>query len=80
MEQALDDCDAALRLYPQYTRALFRRGVYLLEAGQAEESVKAFENLLRVDRAWPQVDELALPDTGLALAAYPSERAKSALG
>jgi len=55
--KAIEDCDAALALFPQYARALFRRGVCLLEASQAADAISAFEALLRVDRTWPNICE-----------------------
>ena len=56
-DAALADCDAALALYPRYARALFRKAAVLLEAGRTEQAVAAFESLLRVDRAWPNLME-----------------------
>ena len=53
--QAVDDCDAALALFPNYARALFRRAACLIEAGRPEEAIKSLEVLLRVDRAWPNL-------------------------
>ena len=42
--------DTALRLFPRYSRALFRRAACLLEAGQAPQAVDAFKALYRVDK------------------------------
>jgi len=53
--QAVDDCDAALALFPNYARALFRRAACLIEAGRPSEAVKSLEGLLRVDRSWPNL-------------------------
>jgi hypothetical protein len=53
----VDDLDAALRLFPRYSRALFRRAACLLEAGKANESVDGFKTLYRVDRDWPHLNE-----------------------
>ena len=53
--QAVDDCDAALALFPNYARALFRRAACLIEAGRPSEAIKSLEGLLRVDRAWPNL-------------------------
>ncbi|CAK0843434.1 unnamed protein product, partial [Prorocentrum cordatum] len=50
---ALKDLDGALGLFPRYARAMFRRGVCLLEAGSSKDAVRAFQQLLRVDRHWP---------------------------
>lgn len=55
LPRAIADCDAALALFPRYGRALFRRAACLLEVGRAEDAVKAFENLLRIDRSWPNL-------------------------
>eukprot|EP01062_Namystynia_karyoxenos_P007276 TRINITY_DN12559_c0_g1_i1.p2 TRINITY_DN12559_c0_g1~~TRINITY_DN12559_c0_g1_i1.p2 ORF type:complete len:936 (+),score=296.76 TRINITY_DN12559_c0_g1_i1:116-2809(+) len=55
LPQAIADCDDALRLFPTYRRALFRRAVCLLEAGRPEEAVTGFEMLLKCDREWPEL-------------------------
>ncbi len=47
LEAAVADLDAALCLFPHYTRALFRRAACLLEAGKADEAVNAFKDLYR---------------------------------
>lgn len=57
LDDAVADLDAALRLFPRYTRALFRRAACLLEAGKAEEAIEGFKALYRVDRDWPQLSE-----------------------
>lgn len=57
LDAAVDALDAALRLFPRYSRALFRRAACLLEAGKAEEAVAGFKTLYRVDRAWPHLNE-----------------------
>eukprot|EP00928_Gymnodinium_smaydae_P092152 TRINITY_DN75969_c0_g1_i1.p1 TRINITY_DN75969_c0_g1~~TRINITY_DN75969_c0_g1_i1.p1 ORF type:complete len:752 (-),score=66.90 TRINITY_DN75969_c0_g1_i1:320-2575(-) len=54
---ALADLDASLAIFPRYARALFRRGVVLLELGQPNDAINGFEQLLRVDRRWPQLCE-----------------------
>ena len=41
MSKAVEDCDAALALFPRYKRAMFRRGACLLEAGRPQEAIKA---------------------------------------
>lgn len=43
--EAVEACDAALRLLPRFARALLRRAVCLLEAGKPSEAVRAFEDL-----------------------------------
>lgn len=55
LKSALLDCDAALALFPRYPRALFRRGLCLLEDQQPFDALKTFEQLLRVDRKWPKL-------------------------
>lgn len=57
LDEAVEDLDKALRLFPRYTRALFRRAACLLEAGKADESVEGFKTLYRVDRDWPHLSE-----------------------
>eukprot|EP00939_MAST-03C_sp_MAST-3C-sp1_P004481 g4481.t1 len=54
-EKAIADCDAALSIYPRFTRALFRRGACLLEFGKPEEALKTMERLLRFDRNFPDL-------------------------
>jgi len=56
-QRAVEDLDVALGLFPRYKRALFRRGVCLLEAGVAEKAVDSLEGLLVLDRAWPNLCE-----------------------
>lgn len=51
LDEAVADLDAALRLFPRYARALFRRAACLLEAGKAPMAVEAFKDLYRVDRS-----------------------------
>lgn len=57
LDAAVEDLDAALRLFPRYSRALFRRAVCLLEAGRADEAIDGFKDLYRVDRNWPMLSE-----------------------
>ncbi|CAK0856914.1 unnamed protein product, partial [Prorocentrum cordatum] len=52
---ALADADEALSTFPRYARALFRRGLVLLELGRPRDAVRAFEGVLRLDRRWPQL-------------------------
>ena len=55
LKAALADCDSALQLYPRYPRALFRRALCLLEDQHPTKALAAFEQLLRVDRNWPNL-------------------------
>jgi tetratricopeptide (TPR) repeat protein/cell division protein FtsN len=55
LEEAVMDLDEALRLFPRYARALFRRAACLLEAGKATEAKEGFKELYRVDRDWPDL-------------------------
>lgn len=55
--RAVEDCNAALALFPRYARALFRKGACLVEAGRSTEAVQCLEELLRVDRKWPDLCE-----------------------
>ena len=55
--QAVDDCDAALALFPNYARALFRRAACLIEAGRPSEAIKSLEGLLKIDRSWPNLSD-----------------------
>jgi len=57
LDEAVADLDAALRLFPRYARALFRRATCLLEGGKAAEAVEGFKALYRVDRDWPMLSE-----------------------
>lgn len=50
LDDAVTDLETALRLFPRYTRALFRRAACLLEAGKATLAVEGFKDLYRVDR------------------------------
>lgn len=53
----MSDLDSALRLFPHYTRAIYRRAACLLEAGKATEAVDGFQDLYRIDRNWPNLSE-----------------------
>jgi tetratricopeptide (TPR) repeat protein len=57
LDKAVEDLDAALRLFPRFKRALFRRAVCLLEAGKATDAVNGFKDLYRADRNWPNLSE-----------------------
>ncbi|CAE8589708.1 unnamed protein product [Polarella glacialis] len=52
---ALKDLDASLSLVPRYKRAIFRRGLVLLQASRPQDAIAAFEGLLRLDRKWPKL-------------------------
>ena len=56
-DDAVAAADAALRLMPRHSVALFRRAACLLESGAAKLAVAAFENLYRVRRTWPRLSE-----------------------
>eukprot|EP00940_MAST-03C_sp_MAST-3C-sp2_P002593 g2593.t1 len=53
--KAIDDCNAAISIYPRFTRALFRRGACLLESGKPTEALETMERLLRFDRNFPDL-------------------------
>ena len=53
-EKALDDANMALALHPKWTKALYRRGVLLLECGRYAE---ALTELKVVQRADPTFDD-----------------------
>ena len=55
LDEAVLDLEEALRLFPRYARALFRRAACLLEAGRATEAKEGFKELYRVDRDWPDL-------------------------
>lgn len=57
LDDAVMDLDGALRLFPRYSRALFRRAACLLESGKADEAVEGFKDLYRVDRDWPNLSD-----------------------
>lgn len=46
-----------MRLFPCFARAMFRRAVVLLELGDTYRSCEAFEDLYRLDRNWPRLDD-----------------------
>eukprot|EP00931_Biecheleriopsis_adriatica_P029606 TRINITY_DN17557_c0_g1_i3.p1 TRINITY_DN17557_c0_g1~~TRINITY_DN17557_c0_g1_i3.p1 ORF type:complete len:257 (+),score=35.21 TRINITY_DN17557_c0_g1_i3:414-1184(+) len=54
-DKAVADLDVSLSLYPCYKRALFRKAVCLLEAGQFKASVQSMEILMGLDRDWPNL-------------------------
>jgi tetratricopeptide (TPR) repeat protein len=49
LDEAVSDLDAALRLFPRYTRALFRRAACLLEAGNAEGAMNGKKCFLKCE-------------------------------
>jgi len=55
--KAIEDLDAALALFPRYPRAIFRRAVCLLEAGDAAKAILGFELVLALDRSWLNILE-----------------------
>ena len=56
LDKALEDLEASLRLFPRFPRAIFRRAVVLLERGDTFRASKAFDDLYRIDRDWPNLD------------------------
>ena len=57
LDEAIADLDASLRLFPRFTRAIFRRAACLLELGKATESIEGFKDLYRIDRNWSMLSE-----------------------
>lgn len=57
LEDAVSDLNASLKLFPRYTRAIFRRAACLLEQGKATEAIDGFKDLYRIDRNWPMLSE-----------------------
>ncbi len=57
LDAAIVDLDAALCLFPRFSRALFRRAACLLESGKADAAIEGFKDLYRVDRDWPMLSE-----------------------
>ena len=57
LDEAVIALDSALRLFPRYSRALFRRAACLLEAGKADLAVEGFKDLYRIDRDWINLSE-----------------------
>ena len=49
--------EGALRLFPSFKRALFERGLLLMDAGgRARDAAIAFAQVLRLDRNYPRLD------------------------
>ncbi len=49
--------EGALRMFPSFKRALFERGLLLMDAGgRAREAAIAFAQVLRLDRNYPRLD------------------------
>ena len=57
LDAALLDVDSALRLFPTYQKALFRRAVILMELDKPKAAKSAFLDLLRINRNWPKLAE-----------------------
>lgn len=55
-EEAAVSITAALGIFPKYKLALLERGITLLDAGRPEVAVRAFGQLLKLDRDWPGLD------------------------
>merc|ERR1712241_1526505 len=53
-EQALEDTNTSLALHPKWCKALYRRGVLLLECGRASEALTELKIVQRTD---PTFDE-----------------------
>lgn len=53
--QALDSLVQATQLFPRYKEGLMARGRTLVDAGKSGVALKIFEQLLRLDRAYPDV-------------------------
>ena len=48
--ESIADCDKALELDPNYTKALLRRAKTYMETEQYEEAVRDYEKVLKSDR------------------------------
>lgn len=55
--RAVEDCEAALALFPRYTRVHFRRGLCLIELEKPETAIQSFQRVLALDRDWPKLCE-----------------------
>ena len=53
--QALDSLVQAMQIFPRYKEGLMARGRTLVDAGKSGVALKIFEQLLRLDRAYPDV-------------------------
>ena len=53
LHAAIADCDAALRLFPRYKRALFRRAACLMEANRPREACAASSCAAFACPCWP---------------------------
>ena len=47
---SIADCDKALELDPNYTKALLRRAKTYMETEQYEDAIRDYEKVLKVDR------------------------------
>jgi len=56
-EKALSECDAALRLAPDFADAHNLRGVLLEELGQQQEAVTAYQEAIRLDPGFEEAKE-----------------------
>ena len=48
--ESISDCDKALDLDPNYTKALLRRAKTYMETEQYEDAIRDYEKVLKVDR------------------------------
>ena len=48
--ESISDCDKALDLDPNYTKALLRRAKTYMETEQYDDAVRDYENLMKNDR------------------------------
>ena len=56
--KGLEYIGKSLKLFPSFKSALFQRGLLLLDAGgRAKEAAISFAQVLRLDRAFPRIDE-----------------------
>jgi tetratricopeptide (TPR) repeat protein len=53
LQQAVSDCDAALRFHPQNIRALDNRGFAYLKLGRVADAIKSFNAALDIDPEFP---------------------------
>ena len=55
LDEAIADCDASLAAFPCHDEVLFRKAACFLEKSQPTRAVEVFEDLYRINRAYPHL-------------------------
>ena len=53
LDKALQDCNDSLALFPLHDEVIFRKAAVLLEMGKPQRAIEIFEDLYRLNRAFP---------------------------